>query len=107
MAKVSHSNPNLDNVLGQNTPSGVWRIRIAGYGTFDFEGTEEQAEEMRAHKANWERGAGMKWRIGVWAKPSDLLLQKQANLFDLGKGCPGELIEQICKAKKLEKESCL
>lgn len=35
-----------------------WVIHVAGYGTFMFEGTHAQAEEMRAHKANWERGIG-------------------------------------------------
>jgi hypothetical protein len=39
-----------------------WKIRVSGYGTFDFEGTEDEAEEMRAHKARWEQGFAMKWR---------------------------------------------
>lgn len=37
-----------------------WVISIGGYGTFLFDGTETEAEEMRAHKARWERGIGKK-----------------------------------------------
>lgn len=37
-----------------------WVITVGGYGAFLFEGTEAQAEEMRAHKARWERGIGKK-----------------------------------------------
>ena len=37
-----------------------WIISVGGYGTFFFEGTESEAEEMRAHKAKWERGVGKK-----------------------------------------------
>lgn len=42
--------------FGQKT----WVISVAGYGTFFFEGSEKEAEEMRAHKARWERGVGRK-----------------------------------------------
>lgn len=100
MAKVSHSNPELDNVLGQHTPTGDWKIRISGYGTFDFAGTEEQAEAMRAHKANWERGSGWKYRVGTWARESDKLTQKLCGLWDEGKGGPGDLMEAIRVEKK-------
>lgn len=57
-------------------PRTLWKIRVAGYGTFDFEGTEAEAEEMRIHKANWEQGPAIKWRtdlgnespvLGLWA----------------------------------------
>lgn len=37
-----------------------WAILVAGYGAFLIEGTEQEAEEMRAHKARWERGIGRK-----------------------------------------------
>lgn len=37
-----------------------WVISVAGYGSFLFEGSEKEAEEMRAHKARWERGIGRK-----------------------------------------------
>lgn len=39
-----------------------WKIDVTGYGTFDFDGTEQEAEEMRRHKAEWEGGVGRKWR---------------------------------------------
>ena len=41
---------------------GHWVIQVAGYGHVFFEGTEKAAEEMRAHKANWEQGVGWKRR---------------------------------------------
>lgn len=31
-----------------------WVISLPWYGAFLFDGTEAEAEEMRAHKANWE-----------------------------------------------------
>lgn len=40
-----------------------WRISIGGYGAFAYYGDELEAEEMRAHKARWEGGAGSKQPI--------------------------------------------
>lgn len=38
-----------------------WVILIGGgYGAFLHAGTETEAEEMRAHKARWERAPGKK-----------------------------------------------
>lgn len=43
--------------------SEKWIITVgAGYGSFEFEGTEAEAEEMRRHKANWEGGPAVKRR---------------------------------------------
>jgi hypothetical protein len=40
--------------------SPTWVINVAGYGAFLFAGSEKEAEEMRAHKANWEHGIAHK-----------------------------------------------
>lgn len=37
-----------------------WVINVGGYGEFAYYGSEEEAEEMRAHKARWEGGVGRK-----------------------------------------------
>lgn len=37
-----------------------WIISVTGYGSFFFEGSLKEAEEMREHKANWEGGRGTK-----------------------------------------------
>ena len=37
-----------------------WIITVAGYGEFEFTGTEEEAEEMRRNKARWEGVVAMK-----------------------------------------------
>lgn len=38
-----------------------WAILIGGgYGAFLFDGSEKEAEEMRSHKAMWERASGRK-----------------------------------------------
>jgi hypothetical protein len=79
----------------------IWLIRIAGYGTFEFTGTEAEAEGMRAHKANWERGMGMKWRKDL-LRESDKLTAVIANLFDQNMGVPGELVTRRAKALKAE-----
>ena len=40
-----------------------WVIVVGGgYGAFLFRGTETEAEEMRAHKANWEGAVARKRR---------------------------------------------
>lgn len=41
---------------------GWWIISVHGYGEFNFFGTEQQAEEMRKHKANWEHAVAKKRR---------------------------------------------
>jgi hypothetical protein len=45
---------------GSKAPQCVWIINAGGFGAFLFEGTAEEAEEMRRHKANYERGIGKK-----------------------------------------------
>lgn len=45
-----------------NKETEHWVINIVGYGAFLFFGNEAEAEEMRAHKARWERGIGKKRR---------------------------------------------
>lgn len=37
-----------------------WIIKVVNYGTFYYFGTTEEAEEMRAHKEDWEGGKGTK-----------------------------------------------
>lgn len=35
-----------------------WIISVGGgYGSFLFKGSEQEAEEMRSHKANWEQAS--------------------------------------------------
>lgn len=39
----------------------TWIITVGGgYGSFEFVGTEEEAEEMRRHKAEWEGSVARK-----------------------------------------------
>lgn len=70
-----------------------WQIFVAGYGQFDFEGTEAEAEEMRAHKSRWERGVGTKWRDD--GSPLAKLEQERASLWASGKGVPQSLMKRI------------
>jgi hypothetical protein len=45
---------------------GTWVIYVGGgYGAFLFDGSEQEAEQMRKHKANWERAVAAK-------RPADL-----------------------------------
>jgi hypothetical protein len=41
----------------------VWLIDVDNYGEFLFIGNEEEAEEMRKHKANYEGSISRKKRI--------------------------------------------
>lgn len=76
-----------------------WRIRVSGYGTFDFEGTEAEAEEMRVHKARWEQGTAIKWRADL-STEVDRLTAECARLWDAHKGAPSSLMTRLRKAKE-------
>lgn len=54
-----------------------WTIWVSGYGSFDFEGTKAEAEEMRAHKARWEGGASLMWKADM-ATEADRLAAETA-----------------------------
>jgi hypothetical protein len=79
----------------------TWMIRVQGYGTFEFEGTEHEAEEMRKHKAQWERGLAMKWRKDL-SRESDRISAVIADQFDQGNGVPGSLVKRRAQALKAE-----
>lgn len=85
-----------------NSPS-MWMIRISGYGTFEFLGTEAEAEEMRVHKSRWEQGSGMKWRKDL-TRESDRMAARIASFFDEGKGIPSGLLKSRSEALKEEKQ---
>ncbi len=78
-----------------------WKIRVVGYGTFDFLGTEAEAEEMRRHKARWEGGVAVKWRADL-SRESDRLQAEIADLWDAGKGAPTRLVNKLAAARKAE-----
>lgn len=84
--------------------STVWKIRIAGYGTFEFTGTEAEAERRRRDKAVYEQGTGMMWRKDL-LREGDRLGAEIAALFDSGKGAPGELIKRWTYARRAEKRT--
>lgn len=48
-----------------------WTIHVGGYGTFEFFGTEAEAETMRRHKANWENSVGKKHESSVTCRICD------------------------------------
>ncbi|TDR90350.1 hypothetical protein [Enterovirga rhinocerotis] len=72
----------------------TWLIRVSGYGTFEFEGTEPEAEEMRVHKCRWEGGTGMKWRKDL-AREEDRIRSEMASHFDAGEGAPSSLFARL------------
>jgi hypothetical protein len=76
-----------------------WKIRVNHYGTFDFDGTEEEAEATRINKARWEGGIGMKWRADL-STEVDRLAAEIAGLLDEGNGVPGELFSRWCALRK-------
>jgi len=82
----------------------IWVIRVAGYGTFECEGTESEAEVMRQHKARWEGGAAMKWRKDG-KNLSDRLAAEIAAIFDSGSGVSAALWKKWRKALTTEIET--
>ena len=79
----------------------IWMIRISGYGTFEFEGTEQEAEARCVHKAQWEQGTGMKWRKDL-SRESDRISSEIAGLWDKRKGVTKKLLHRLKKARALE-----
>ena len=76
----------------------TWKIRVQGYGTFDFDGTEVEAEAMRQHKGRWEGGVAIMWRADL-STELDRLRAEQARPWDAGKGMPQKLAAKIRAAK--------
>lgn len=77
-----------------------WKIWIGGgYGLFDFEGTEAEAEKMRAHKAAWERARGMKYRVENQTDV-DRITQEIVALWDDDKGVPQSLFTKLKAARE-------
>ncbi len=87
--------------MGEAMKKEKWRIRVAGYGTFDFEGTEAEAEDMRRHKAQWERGIAHKWRTENPTEVDKIVAQMCA-LWDEGKGVPQRLMNKLNRARSME-----
>jgi hypothetical protein len=77
-------------------------VRVAGYGTFECEGTESEAEAMRQHKSRWEGGAAMKWRKDG-KNLSDRVAAEIAAIFDSGAGVSAALLKKWRKALAMEK----
>lgn len=55
-----------------------WKITVSGWGTLFARGSEEQAEEWRSHKANWEHAVARKFEVTEsaseeWERLEDLL----------------------------------
>ena len=50
----------MKDILYKEDTKKKWLIKVLGYGSFVFNGTEEEAEEMRQHKARWERAVATK-----------------------------------------------
>jgi len=76
-----------------------WKIWIAGYGTFDFEGTEREAEAMRRHKSQCEHSPGRKWRASL-STDVDRLTAQIVDIWDRGEGVPQSLMSRLHKAKQ-------
>lgn len=82
-------------------PSTKWLIWVSGCGQFDFDGTETEAEEMRRHKATWERGQGRKWRADL-SRESDRLTAEIVDLWSSHQGVPQSLMSRLKKAVDAE-----
>lgn len=81
-----------------------WKIWISGYGTYDFDGTEEEAEQSMRDKMRWERGNGQKWRADL-ARESDRLTAEIVGLWEIGAGVPKSLLQRRKAARLAELSS--
>jgi hypothetical protein len=78
--------------------SETWKIRINGYGTFEFIGTETEAEAARARKARHEGASGIKWR-STNQTDEDRIIAQIADLWDRGEGAPATLMRKLRLAR--------
>ncbi|QEE24547.1 hypothetical protein CS053_08555 [Rhodanobacter glycinis] len=69
MNEAKRNERRLDRLVSRHW----WEIAVTGYGSFAFYGTEHEAEEMRAHKANWEHGVATKQQV----RQSNRLVREQ------------------------------
>jgi hypothetical protein len=81
--------------------SEIWVIWVRGYGRFDFDGSEAEAEEMRAHKAKWERAVAHKYRKSLRLE-SDRITSQIVDKFSNGEGVAASLFNKLKEAKEKE-----
>lgn len=80
----------------------TWIIRISGYGTFEFQGAEAEANEARSNKAKCERATSMMWRADL-ARNSDKINAQIAASFDERGSAPRALFSKLKKAVAAER----
>lgn len=75
-----------------------WKIRIPGYGTFTFNGTEVEADAAMRAKAGWEGATGIMYRVDL---PNEYhrLTKQIVDLWDAGEGVSIKLMRARAKAK--------
>lgn len=76
-----------------------WTIWVSGYGSFSFEGTEQEAEKMRVHKGRWENGNSMKYRTDL-STELDKVTSEIVKKWSFGHGVSRELLMKRVKLKK-------
>lgn len=60
-ARIRQDGTTIKELREENTkPMRRWKITIGGWGTLWCYGTEDEAEQWRAHKAEWEGAIGRK-----------------------------------------------
>lgn len=82
--------------------STIWNIYVHGYGTFDFEGTRQEAEQAGDIKRRHEGSRSCRvWRKNLsW--PSDRLTKSIVDLAIQGQGVPGPWLQE--RAEMLRQE---
>lgn len=81
-----------------------WNIWVNGYGQFEFEGTEAEAESRRIAKGQHEGGVSRKWRVNN-QRESDKLTARIIALWENGEGVPQSLLGLLRTAKEAELET--
>ena len=78
-----------------------WAIVIGGgYGRFEFEGTEDEAEIARANKSRYEGACGTKYRL-TNQTVFDKLVELRCWFFEHSGGSPAWLNSQIKKERTM------
>lgn len=78
-----------------------WLIRVTGHTTFDFEGTEPEAEQARRAAAARHYTTALKWRADL-SRESDRLTARIAAAFDRGEPVSPLLLTARAKALTAE-----
>ncbi|MBC7178806.1 MAG: hypothetical protein H5U14_01720 [Roseovarius sp.] len=76
-----------------------WTILVHGYGAFEFRGSREAAEEVKAAKCRWENASGRLWASHPVTEVERLEAEVGREFIDHG-SCAMATINRLAAARQ-------